>query len=248
MRTSDFLPLLGIISGIFALFVDAKNQPKWRGVAIAGIVLAALLSVGASLYDDHLESLSHAAEQKQVEIEHDDLHRQLADLRTLVLQQNGVRAPETVAANPADLHRSVEAAQLKQQVMAKLPSASSRTLEIQYFPRFTSDVNPDVVIAALHQLGASVTQKAGTNPAVQSLPTNCVWAGDDVTLDEARSVALALTAAGVKVRDIRQLAQGGGAHSRLIEIGSSARVEAMPVLSPTDIINRGITKRTDPSF
>jgi hypothetical protein len=132
--------------------------------------------------------------------------------------------------------------------MAKLPSASSRTLQIQYFPRFTSDVNPDVVIGALHQLGASVTQKAGTNQAVQSLATNCVWAGDDVTLDEARSVALALTAAGVKVRDIRQLAQGGGAHSRLIEIGSSARVEAMPVLSPTGIINRGITKRTDPSF
>jgi len=247
MKTSDFLPFLGIISGTFALYVDPKAQPKWRGVAIAGIVLAALVSVGASLYDDHIDGVERQKEADQSAKHLADLTGSLDHLASLIAQQNGARAPKEIAANPTALNRSVEAAELKQEVADKLPAGSNQTLRIEYFPRFTSDVNPQVVIAALHQFGASVTEKIGTNPAVQNLPTNCVWAGDGA-YEEARAVALALTAAGVKVRDLRQLEESTGSHLRLIEIGSSARVEKMTVLSPTDIIHRPITKRTDPAY
>jgi hypothetical protein len=44
----------------------------------------------------------------------------------------------------------------------------------------------------------------------------------------------------VQLRDIRPLQQPGGAHSRVVEIGSSANVLNMPVLTATDLKLRPI--------
>jgi hypothetical protein len=242
MKTSDWLPILGIASGIFALYVDPKQSPKWRAVAILGILLAAFITVGANYHDDRTDQRSQEERDRQYKHDRDDLNQHIETLTLLVLQNNGVREPASTASDPKESSLILAATKARQQAVANLPPTPASDLTIEYFPHFTSDVNPKVVKSALEQIGVSVREKQG-NAGISNLLTNCIWVGDKVNPQEARAVALTLIAAGVPLRDIRSLEKPGGANARLVEIGSSANVVSMPVLSPDDLLNRPIPSK-----
>jgi hypothetical protein len=242
MKIADWLPLMGIVSGVFALYVDPKQSPKWRGIAIAGILLVAFASVGASYHDDRADKISQDSKERQYKQDMEELNGHIETLTLLVLQNNGVREPASAASDPKETSLILAATKARQQVVANLPALSASSLAIQYFPHFTSDVNPKVVRSALEQIGASVSEKQG-NSSISDLPTNCIWIGDRVTPDEARAVALTLVAAGVPLRDIRSLQNPSGGNARLVEIGSSANVVNMPALSSQDLLNRPIPSK-----
>jgi hypothetical protein len=161
--------------------------------------------------------------------------------------QAGARTETVSASSTTQLSNSVEAVVMKQQLVARIPESRKADLEIQYFPHFKQDVNPPAMLASLRQITNNVSELQG-NTALSDMATNCVWAGDQVSDEEVRAVALALAGAGVRVRDIRQLKDGSGPHSRLIEIGASAKVQHMPVLTAGEIATRSVRKRTDPEF
>ena len=244
MRVSDFLPVLGVISGIFALFVDRQKSKSWTALVVVGIVLAAGISIGANLYDESqtakADAAAHAADQAHMDAE-------FQQLRVTILAQAGATTETVSAASVTQLSNSVEAVQMKQKLVSKIPESQRADLQIQYFPHFKQDVNVPVMVAALRQITPNVKESSAT-AAVNDLPTNCVWAGDQVTPQEVHAVALALVGAGIRVRDIRQLKDGSGAHARLIQIGASAKVENFPVIAANQIESREVRSRTDPAY
>ncbi len=244
MKVSDFLPVLGVISGIFALFVDREKNKRWTAVVVIGIVLAAAISIGANLYDESrsekAQEAAHAADQAHMDA-------QFQELQLTIVAQAGAKSETVSGASTAQLTNSVEAVVMKQKLVSKIPESQRADLRIEYFPHFKQDVNVPLMVAALRQISNNVTELPA-NAAVNDLPTNCVWAGDQVSAQEAHAVALALVGAGIRVRDIRQLKDGSGAHSRLIQIGASAKVQALPVLSAQEIAAQPVRERTDPGY
>jgi hypothetical protein len=58
--------------------------------------------------------------------------------------------------------------------------------------------------------------------AVNQNATNAIWFGDDVGLDDVKSLAVALVQAKIPIRAIRQFRDGKGSKAKLIEVGSDA--------------------------
>ena len=79
-----------------------------------------------------------------------------------------------------------------------------------------------------------MVQKSG-NPANQALPTNAIWVGDNVTLDQAKFVALTLIRAGVEIKALRRLRNGQGDRATVIEVGSDASLQSAPPLTAEDV-------------
>lgn len=249
MDISTFLPLLGMASGICALFVDPKKNQTLKWLTVAGVVAATAITIGADIYDGQRHDAEHNQEVGRREEQNHVLSDKLDTLTKLLLGQAGVRDVNRVNANRTETAVSIEAVKLKQSLEARLPAEGAKRPQIFYFPHLKEDVNPEVVLAALRQIGASVQEKQiSPKSDIAAHPTNCVWAGDKVSTDEARAVALTLAAAGVKVRDIRRLSKSGPAYDRTIEVGFSEKVIGFPVLTPEQLASRAIRERTDPQY
>jgi hypothetical protein len=248
VKISDLmLPVISAAMGVFGLFVDpARNRTQLR-LMVAALLVVAAITLAVNYADANTEAHKDELKQKSDRDAQQQLVAQITDLKLIVLQSNGFKASEVAAASTEEVNRSVTASKAAVKAISESVGRGASDLKIQYFPHFTNDVNPSIVLARLRQLAASVSELKG-NPSLTQLTTNCIWAGDQVSEQEVRSVAQVLTAAGVTVRDIRQLQVGSGEHSRLIEIGSSAKVAGWPALSADELQNRPIRARTDPKY
>jgi hypothetical protein len=74
-------------------------------------------------------------------------------------------------------------------------------------------------------------------------PTNAIWAGDQVPLQDVKLVGLALLRAGVNVVTVRRFHDGTGHKARLIQVGAIALLAGEPGLSPRDIESLGTLPR-----
>ena len=77
-----------------------------------------------------------------------------------------------------------------------------------------------MVSAALAELNARVEIKVALRPE----PTNSIWVGDAVAVDEAKAIALTLVRAGAGIKAVRRFRSAGGAKSRLVQIGADWRI------------------------
>jgi hypothetical protein len=244
MTLSSFSPVLGVISGIVALFVDGKNK-KQRWIMIVTICVIGAATIWFNARNEDQASTAKKAEAAAAAASLAQLGDKFDQLKEQVLKSAGVRDPRS--ADPQQVDVTLRANERRDQIAPNL-RANPDHLTIQFFPHLKEDVNTPVVIAALQQAltgRVDINQVQG-NPTLANTPTNCIWVGRNVSLEEARTVALTLRAAGVQLRDIRALSNGTGAQARMIQIGSSARVVDKPVLSPDDIASRTVTQVTDP--
>jgi hypothetical protein len=214
--------LLTLLVGLLSLFVDPKTDKKRAWWIVGALVLSSSITAGYGYYDS---KDSKNNESKMIDVSQGALDeaRKLeksntsieANLQTLMRRENIPVSEGDVSGAPAPSEAKAV--------------AESRPI-IEYFAK---DAEADSITKALRDSGMDVIKLPGQRPG----PTNSIWAGNSVTMDEVRPVALALLRAGVQLRSIRHFSDGSGTKARLIEIGSDRQMESAPALTVEHLQN-----------
>jgi hypothetical protein len=131
--------------------------------------------------------------------------------------------------------QSIQANDELHHVLALEPSPPSRE-QVLYFAKDTIvDPHQRVFIAALRGLGFPVSVAKPRRP---DLPTNIVWFGSAVKIDDVKLVAYSLIRAGYRVQQIAEFRNPGGAHIDRISIGANWHVRCDPPLTVAQIRDR----------
>jgi len=142
----------------------------------------------------------------------------LEDLRYTRLREWGW-TDETIA----KVEQSVEANNERQQIASTTPADLERRkhITIEYFLK---NVDKDKVLAALGGLGFTFQPSR----AIGTTPTNAIWFGRSVQIDDVKLVAYTLIRAGIQIRDIRHYMVSEGRDS-VIQVGGRPRAVDKPV-------------------
>jgi hypothetical protein len=214
--------LLTLLVGLISLFVDPKTDKKKAWWVVGALVLASSITAGYGYYDSKdsknneskLIDVSQGALDEAKKLEKSNASIE-TNLQTLMRREN-------IPVNEGDVGGG------------PVPQTSGATRAyapiIEYFAK---DAEADSVTKALRDSGMDVLKLPGQRPG----PTNSIWAGNSVTMDEVRPVALALLRAGVQLRSIRHFSDGSGTKAHLIEIGSDRQMETAPVLTVEHLQN-----------
>jgi hypothetical protein len=99
-------------------------------------------------------------------------------------------------------------------VPSQLQPIVIRDILVTYYPKASDG---DSVAGTLQQLAYPYKEEAPVN----QLPTNSIWFGDAVPIDDVRAIAGALIKAGVRLTAVRRFKNGSGSKLKMIEVGSS---------------------------
>lgn len=113
----------------------------------------------------------------------------------------------------ATVEQSVEANNQREQIASTTPADLERrnNTTIKYFLK---NVDKEKVLAALGGLGFTLMQ----SPPVGRTPTNAIWFGPSVQIDDVKLVAYTLIRAGIPIQDIRRYMVSDGRDSQ-IQVG-----------------------------
>jgi hypothetical protein len=227
---SDFffvviLPAISLVSGILSLQIDPKSNKKWLLIAI--MVLSAAGSVASTMKDN-----KDKASQDQIIDSINNLSGKIAATtnRTDMTVSNisallsGFGNSQAVQALKADSVLQTLTGKVKDANLKSSPPV------ITYYPK---DVDGPKVVQALESGGFRVTQGVG-NLNISTLPTNAVWGGAPVTIEQAKFVALTLVRAGVGIRYIGRI-EGASSANNVIQVGASAQHQGSPLLTVDQI-------------
>jgi hypothetical protein len=143
---------------------------------------------------------------------------------------------QTFAANNQieSLLAAAQAANKRQQVTVTYYPKSADTQE---FEKYSSDEHPDFENYLQSELARAGFRFQQLPPARnQDLASNAIWVSDDVSLDQAKFVALVLMQGGFQLRALRRFrSDSAGAPRKTgnIEIGSDAAFLNVPPLTAT---------------
>jgi hypothetical protein len=146
--------------------------------------------------------------------------------RLLGYQPNG-----TAQVQQAELQQSLTADKERSKLLASTNVKANSHITVTYFPK---DVDGPVVINALKEGGFNVVSHIG-NPANANRPTNAIWIGENVSVDQAKLIALTLIRAGVPISSLKRLKSAGGGRASLIEVGTDPDVLGKPPLTAADV-------------
>ena len=114
------------------------------------------------------------------------------------------------------VRQSLNANQVLQQAAPRGGRDRRRAVTVEYYPK---DVDQNKVESALTELGFTLS----TPPAiVRNIPTNSIWYGAPVNVEDVKLVALTLIRAGVQIRAIQCLVNKR--HLALIQVGADSSV------------------------
>jgi hypothetical protein len=241
------LPALSFLSGLVGLQADPNTERRKKLAVVLVLALSAIGSVVASLYqqqsDEAAKKIMGDALDKiqgsnaRVEGTTSEIESMLVSIAT----NNGfslkfVQARERTGFAPADLKLVQQSVTADGLVLTLAPEVEKQNQRQQttvtYFAKDVdpSNVNGPALIKALGRYGFAVQEhKNGErNP---TLPTNAVWAGDNVSPEQWKLVALTLVRAGLQIRSIRRFARQPGGPPRkanVIEIGADRQIQNDP--------------------
>jgi hypothetical protein len=109
-------------------------------------------------------------------------------------------------------------------VPRNIPPIVIRDVRVVYYPK---DADQGVVDKVLNKLELPYDKGVGSN----NLPTNIIWFGDQVSIEDVRTVADALLKAGVQLRAIRRFHVGNDWRAKVIEVGASPQHASGPTLT-----------------
>lgn len=106
--------------------------------------------------------------------------------------------------------------------LAKLSSEIDRErrkhITIQYFPKnLNKEVNLNIIVPSLQKFGFRVEKKRAI---VTWTPTNAIWFGANVKIDDVKLVAYTLISAGIKLKTIGPFKSPSRRKAPLIQIGA----------------------------
>ena len=240
------LSFLALFAGIVSLFTDVE---KPRGKIFAGVLgLTLFATFGVQIYQQNQTEKEAKQEQKRVEQEKNEAKEEIKWQReqitnlTTTLSNFKVDATNSlnelkdlialstsfgsVEKNPTikSLQQSIEADQARTQLSKSTDSTQRNQITVQYFPK---NVDGNIVKSSLKELGFEITLG---KPGIPDVPTNALFYGDKVPLDDVKLVALTLIRAGVEIKHIRLFHDSTGRES-LIQVGSGTAYISKPPYS-----------------
>lgn len=242
MPIEFIMPIIAMVSGIISLYVDPKDsQAKW--IKPLMLILAVFTAIGTIASSYH-SSESAKVEKQELQNRINELKDQNKQLMEKIkkipdetaviiskLQKFGFSYERAREATPQEIMQSKNANQ-----KLILSQSSNQDIErrkaitVEYFPK---NVDPNVVISALEQLGFKF--KAGT-ANVKNIPTNAIWFGSNVSLEDVKLVAYTLIRAGVKIRTIKPFREPSKDHwASKIQVGADGDYKDSPPLTVEQI-------------
>jgi hypothetical protein len=242
------LPILSFLSGILGLQSDPKTEKRKKAIVIVVLALSALGSVIVSLQQQQSDATDKSEMKETLSAQKTSLKfiqdsvDEMKGVLLGILGKNG-GAPQQIEAlskatvlGPAALkivQQSVNADDaLKSITPAVTAENQSHATTVIYYPKDVdpSNVNGEVLKGVLTAAGFNVQQAQGgeRNP---DLPTNAVWAGENIPIDKVKFVTLSLMRAGLQIRAIRSFRSDVNGIARkpdIIELGADARVQSSP--------------------
>lgn len=230
--SSLVLPLISLLVGVLSLFTDV-GQPRGRRVAV---VLVGLLMIACGFQvRESFENQQQSNWQKEQITNLSIALRSFEDKTATSLEEIKVllKLFGSVKENPSldDAKQSLRADLLRTrrtQAAGSAGSSSRQQVTVRYFPK---DVDRRIVEAALRELGFNLTRGQANLP---DLPTNAIWFGDDVSIEDVKLVAYTLIRAGVEIKAIRPFRNPDG-KSRQIQVGSDEDYLSREPLSVEEI-------------
>jgi hypothetical protein len=228
MESKDIImPVVALVAGMISLYVDPKRTGL-RWLLIASLGATTVFSVWFNLQDSQRSARIQQADADERARLNARLSEALQNVN-LSLQVNTERLLFLCHTfGNTQCSQSVEADKARLVLIQKLEGRAQSPIRVQYFPK---DVDGSVISRALAQVGMQIEERTPVLPH----PTNAIWVGDAVTLPEAKFTALTLVRAGVTIRTIRRLKNGGGPRARLIQVGSSVDAVRLPAMTVHDI-------------
>jgi len=208
--------------------VQAKRK---RVATIAWVSLLAPGSLGVALFIYAFKlsrtiDLNKALIAKQVS-KLDSLNTRIKAVTPAALQAYGWSADSVRAADSSRIGVSLQANDMIHGLQGT--TAIPEGLRVLYFAKQV-DRNRENLLASLQQLGFSVTVRRPSNDD----ETNAIWVGDNVPVDVARMLGLALVRAGYRVKLIARF-RNSTDKELLVQIGRNPFVLTRPDLSPDSI-------------
>lgn len=233
------LPILAMISGIASLFIDSQDSRfRWSKPFLLTLIILTALATIFFGYQNQVESrkkeLENANEIKALREENKTLRQEIRDTpeRTVRLLLFGYTNQSISLATREQVVQSEQAnIQLKSAQKTERQEIERRKLvTVQYFPK---NVDPEVIRLTLEQLGFNLQIK---QPKVLDIPTNALWFGSNVNLEDVKLVAYTLIRAGVKIKTIKPFrGNPGEPWASLIQVGADGDYVNSPVLSVDEI-------------
>jgi hypothetical protein len=220
---SSLLSVLQFFSGVAGVFVDPKNA-KRRWVFL-GLLSCTLLGTvindsikNRQVDEDRLKVLES---YKQLQ---EDNRRLEGHLLTLLAGLGYTKKEIT----EEEISRSI-AADKGLTNLRQTTAESSSNVRVEYVVK---DANTRAITEVLNGLGFQLQIKKPVN----DYPTNAMWIGDQVTLEDAKKIALALIRAGVEIRRISRFPVESTNNASLIQVGADPALVAKPILTVEQVL------------
>ncbi|HVN49702.1 MAG TPA: hypothetical protein VMU30_12885 [Bacteroidota bacterium] len=209
---------LQLLSGLAGVFIDPANKRnRWIFIALL------ILIFGATVASDVQDARNQQKEQQSSKQELDSLLAQNNAITAMLNQVLIGYGNTKTSFSVLELKRSVEADTRLRTLAATVPMVKP-TLRVEYFIK---QADGAIIAPILRRFGFRIDIKQPVN----TIPTNLIWVGNNVTLEETKQLAFALIRAGVELRSIERFQNGAGAKANLIQVGSDPAVQSRPVLT-----------------
>lgn len=228
MFTTDFLiPIIALIVSVVSLFTDINN-PKGRKAA--GFLILLLLGACGLQIMNNFEKQEESKWQKtQITNLSKALSRfeintgsSFEEIKSILQSFGSTNDNPTINF----VKESLKADRLREQLIESTDNSSRKKITVQYFPK---NVDRQIVEGALRELNFNYI----TGESALSIPTNAIWFGNDVPIEDVKLVAYTLIRAGVEIRAIRPFYTGN--RNRLIQVGSGTAYQSRDPLSVDEI-------------
>ena len=212
----------------------SKRLFRILGALASAVILVAAIFVilwrNAESQRAKAEEAMKVAEKLRKEAEE---ARQVAEDRTnALLRQFGWNSVnlKKAGANQYSVEQSLTANLEIQQAARQASPESRKDITVQYFPK---DVDGNKVESALMELGFTLDKRRAPLPGV---PTNAIWYGSPVNIEDAKLVALTLVRAGIQIKAIRPFADYSPRRDvALIQVGGDVALLNSPAMSVDSI-------------
>jgi hypothetical protein len=232
-----------MISGIASLFIDPKDPKiKWaKPLMLTLVVLSALATIYFG-YQNQIESkekeLKYEKNILTLREENKALTQRVIDTpqKTVeLLVSYGYKRSTATSATSEQVLQSGEAnLRLKSdiQTITNQDIGRRESVTVQYFPK---DVDPVIVQSTLQKLGFNLKVSKAN---ISDIPTNAIWFGSKVNIEDVKLVAYTLIRAGVQIKTIKPFrGNPAEAWASLIQVGADGDYVDKPALSVSEIRN-----------
>jgi hypothetical protein len=214
------MPVVTLVSGLAGLFLDPKDSRK-RTLAFTWLIVVMAITIYLNWLDAADHDRQRLAAERDARVASEQIGMLISKVSNIgdFLENSGL-SPKLQEQVKTSASAETSRAKLLPQLH---PSSSGIT--VQYFYK---DEDREVVRKTLQLPGYQVIE----SPAKLSQPTNALWAGDQVSVDDARYVALTLIRAGIGIKSIRYFRDPATPRKqRLIQVGYDASMADRPPLT-----------------